>query len=323
MARAYIVLARNDLDDNLLQVLDLKPNTSQLPRPSINPDSGQTGYLPYYLLDGVNAAVVTQAGAGGGASIDIDGDVYGLSAYLIDRVQDTAGNQALTAAEANAISALIEADAAGGVALTLARINVHINTPAGVAGSDLDGTLGNSTGTVEEVLRILAGERFKMSDNAQVQVAGGTRDATERGFFVTRPNVELDDSVRTTRTFTLGAVTTIDTDGPVRGRKSTAPMTHLRPGEPRTAPTQSGTEDVNFNDVRQIVDTGDLHLSATNGVLAELKSATFTYLNPGNAYTAAAVDAAHPRATTLAGGNIPATGVFRAITVYDADGNVI
>jgi hypothetical protein len=305
MARAYIVLARNDLDDALLQVLDLKPNSSQLPRPSVNPDMGQTGYQSFYLLDGVNAAVVTQAGAGGGASLDIDGDVYGLSAYLIDRVEDTGGNEALTAAEAVTISGLIEAAGSAGTALTLALINVMINTPAGVAGSDLNGTLGNSTGTVEEVLRILAGERFKMTDNAQVQAVGGTFDATQRGFFVTRPNVELAASVD-------------GVYGDVRGRASTAPMSHIRPGEPRTAPVQTGTQDVNFNDVRQVVETGDLHLSATDGVLADLKSATYTYLNPAFTYAGGATPA-----QTLAAANIPATGIARAVTIYDVLGNVI
>jgi len=323
MARAYIVLTRNDLDDSLLQVLDLHPNSSQLPRPSINPALGQSGYQTFYLLDGVNAAVVTQAGAGGGASLDIDGDVYGLSAYLIDRVEDTTGTEALTAAEAVTISGLIEAAASAGTALTLALINVMINTPAGVAGSDLDGTLGNSTGTVEEVLRILAGERFKMTDNAQVQVVGGTFDATQRGFFVTTPNVEMDDTVRTTYVWREGAVVTTDANSPVRGRKSGSPMTHIRPGEPRTAPVQAGTQDTNFNDVRALIDTGDLHLSATDGVLADLKAATFVWLNPGNAYTAAAVTAARPRSQTLAAANIPATGIFRAVTVYDVLGNVI
>jgi|APSaa5957512622_1039677.scaffolds.fasta_scaffold03941_2 hypothetical protein len=310
MARAYIVLARNDLDDNLLQVLDLKPNATPSKDSRVYAPIAQGGYQTFYLLDGVNAAVVTQAGAAGGASLDIDGDVYGLSAYLIDRVEDTGGGESLTAAEAVTISGLIEAAASAGTALTLALINVAINTPAGVAGSDLDGTLGASTGTVEEVLRILAGERFKMTDNAQVRLVGGGFDTAQRGFFVQQPNVEVPASVD-------------GVYGDVRGRRSTAPMTHIRPGEPRTAPVQTGAQDTNFNRVRQTVETGHLHLSATDGVLAELKSATFTWLNPGNAYTAAAVTAATPRALTLAAANIPATGVFRAITIYDAEGNVI
>jgi len=115
------------------------------------------------------------------------------------------------------------------------------------------------------------------------------------------------------------------TYGDVRGRTFTAPMPMIRPGEPRTAAVQAGTQDVNFNNVRVTVDTGDLHLSATDGVLADLKLATFAWRNRGLAYTAAEA-ALHPawtRAQTLAAGNIAATGIARAITIYDASGNVI
>ena len=306
MARAYIVLARNDLEDNLLQVLDLKPNSSQFLPSQDGQNSGQTGYQTFYLLDGINAAVVTQAGAGGGASIDVDGDTYGLSAYLIDHVEDTGANQALTAVMAVAISASIEAAAAAGTALTLVDINAMI-VAAGAAGSDLDGTLGNSTGTVEEVLRILAGERYLVPDLSQVQVNAGTFDATVSGYFVTRPNVENPASVD-------------GTYGPVRGRKSTSPLPYIRPGEVRAGqvPVQTGTQDVNFNNVRIVVDTGDLHLSAQSGVLADLKVATFAFLNPVFTYGGGANPAQDLSVT-----NIPATGVARAVTIYDVSGNVI
>lgn len=310
MARAYIVLARNDLDDSLLQVLDLYPNATPSKGSRIYDGAPQGGYQTFYLLDGVNGPVATKAGAGGGASLDVDGDTYGLSAYLLDNVEDTGGGESLTAAEAVAISGLIEADVAAGVALTLARINVHINTPAGVAGSDLDGTLGNSTGSVEEILRILAGERYKLPNDSQVRVAGGGFDAVQRGFFVTRPEVEVAASVRTDYTATnLG----------VRGRKSTAPLSHLRAGEPRAGQVvaQTGTRDLNFNDVRVTVDTGDLHLSASTGVLADLKSSTFAFENPAYTYGAGGT------AQDISGTVIPTTFQGRAVVVYAADGSII
>ena len=308
MARAYIVLARNDLDDSLLQVLDLRPNASQFSPAYDGQDNVQTHNSTHYLLDGVNAAVATVAGAGGGASLDTAAVTYGLSAYLLDHVEDTGGNESLTAAEAVAISGLIEADVAAGVALTLARINVHINNPAGVAGSDLDGTLGNSTGTVEEILRILAGERWRLPAASQVRTNPGLFDAVVRGAFVTAANVELPDSVRTTQTAARA----------LRGRSSTSPFPYIRPGEPRQAAVQTGLQDTNFNDVRQVVDTGHLHLSATDGVLAELKDATFTFLNPAFTYGGGATPA-----QTIAAANVPATGVARAVVVYDVLGNVI
>jgi hypothetical protein len=319
MTRAYIVLARNDLEDSLLQVLDLKPNATPSKGLRVYEGVAQGGYQTFYLLDAVNLAITTVAGAGGGASLDSPAtNSYGLSAYLLDHVEDTGGNESLTAAEAVTISGLIETDVAAGVAINLARINVHINTPAGVAGSDLDGTLGNSTGTVEEILRMLQGERWRLPASSQVRTNPGLFDAVVRGAFVTAPVIEMDDSVRTTRTWREGAVVNVDTAGPVRGRKSTAPMTHIRPGEPRTAPVQAGLQDTNFQDVRSIVETGHLHLSATDGVLAELLSATYSYLNPAFTYAGGATPA-----QTIGAVNIPATGIARAVVVYDVLGNVI
>jgi len=248
MARAYIVLARNDLDDNLLQVLDLEPNTSQ--RSDLDPP-GQTHYETFYLIDGINLPVQTAVAA----NITIDGDNYGLSSYLIDRVENTGGaGAALTAAEALQISGLIEGAVALGAGLTLAEINVMINTPAGVAGSDLDGTLGDSIGTVEEILRILAGERYKMPNGVEVETGGGAFVGTIGGWFVTRPNV-------------LQPLTK-------PGGKSA-----FGPVLPSAAPVQIGTQDVTFNDVIVIADGGDLHNSALNGALGELAAATYSFLN--------------------------------------------
>lgn len=304
MARAYLVLARNDITTNLLQVLDLKPTPSK----SI-PSQGapQGGYLSAFLLDGVNGVVATKAGAGGGASLDTDGDTYGLSAYLLDNVEDTTGNQSLTAAEANSISTLIEDRVAAGLSLTLANINVAINDPAGVAGSDLDGTLGNSTGSVEEILRILAGERYLLPADSQVRAAGGTFDATRRGYFVTAPNVEVPASVSTTHGI----------DRQIRGRSHMAPLAYLAPGEPLTVPVQTGTQDVHFRNMQVVLDTGDLHQSAGTGALGALKDATFAFTNPGYSYGAGG------SAINIAGDAVPATGVGRALVVYSADGNLI
>jgi len=287
MARAYIVLIRNDLADNFLEVLDLVPNTSQRSFPYTS--GPQTGYLSHYLLDGVNGAVVT-TGAG---PILIDGDVYGLSAYLIDHVENSGagGDPALTAAEAIAISGALEARAAAGSSLTLADINTEINVPAGVSGSDLDGTLGNSTGSVEEILRILAGERYKMPDGTQVEDGANAFDPTVGGYFVTTPNIQP----------------TLSKPG---GR---APGSHI----PTTAPTQTGTQDVNFVNIREIYDTGDLHRSALLGNLAELKAATFAFINPEFTYGAAGT------AATLGTTAIGTTGAAAAVVVYDASGNVI
>lgn len=288
MARAYIVLLRNDLDDNFLQTLDLVPNTSQ--RNLVYQPVGQTGYLSHYYIDGVNGDVTTT----GVGPITTVGDTYGLAAYLIDRVENSgaAGDPALTDVEANTIAASIGSTILAGNPLTLAAINILINVPAGVSGSDLDGTLGNSTGSVEDILRIVAGERYKLPAGSQVEDVANAFDATVRGAFVTAPNV----------------LKTLSHPG---GRKSTSPI-------PTTAPVQTAPQDVNYVDIREIYDTGDLRRSALGGVLSELKAATYTFLNPEFTYGAGGT------AQQLDGSTVvPATGAAAAVIVYDASGNLI
>jgi len=309
MARAFIVLARNDLPDNLLQVLDLKPNSSQFSPAYDGQDSGQTGYQTWYSRDAaVNTTAVTQAGAGGGASRDTDGDLYGLAAYLLCNVEDQVATAAITAAVANATRNSIFAKVAAGTALTAVEIADSLtNNGVSNAGAGTTLTAGTSTGVLSAVLRILAGEVWRVLDNVQVTAAGGGFDATAKGWFVTRPNVECPASVE-------------GTYGPVRGRKSTSPLPYLRPGEVRAgqAPVQDGLHDLLFRDVRTIVDTGELQLSAMNGQLEHLKATTYSFINPAFTYAGGATPA-----TTIANSNIPATGAARAVVVYDILGNVI
>lgn len=308
MARAFIVLNRNDLGDSLLQVLDLKPHSSQFSPAYDGQNSGQSGYQTHMAGDAaVNTTVATQAGAGGGASLDVNGDSYGLAAYLLDNVEDQVANAAITAAVANATRDAIFDLVSAGSAITAAAVaNALVANGVSNAGAGTTLTAGNSTGVLEEVLRILAGEVWKLPDNSQVTTAAGAFDATVRGFFVTRPNVETPDSVD-------------GTYGAVRGRKFSSPLPFIRPGETRagSAPVQAGTQDTLFRDVRTIVDTGDLHLSAQSGVLADLKLATYTFENPSFTYGTAGT------ALTLGGGHIGANFQARAVVVYDADGNVI
>ena len=82
MARAFICLARNDLDENALQVLDLVPNTSQ--RNPIYDGEGQTGYLTWFRQNDLP----TVSGLG---PILAASTVYGLQAYLLSNVDNQAG----------------------------------------------------------------------------------------------------------------------------------------------------------------------------------------------------------------------------------------
>lgn len=88
----YICLARNDIPDGTLQVLDLAPNTS-LRNQSIDPP-GQTRYLKRTRRVNVDVGVndgLAARGTGVRTSVDF---LTGLEAYLLDRVEPGATQQA-------------------------------------------------------------------------------------------------------------------------------------------------------------------------------------------------------------------------------------
>ncbi len=119
MARAYICIARNDVDENLLQVLDLKPNSSQRV-PSLTPE-GQTGYITHSPQHDTVVAATAVA-------------YYGLAAYLWDTIEDvTNGNKHLTVADCNTVAAAILAAQGLGTALTSVVINPIIVAATGGA----------------------------------------------------------------------------------------------------------------------------------------------------------------------------------------------
>lgn len=307
MARAYITLARNDLDANFFQALDLWPNSS-LRNAALDP-VGQTHGLTHYFLDGINTAVATD-----GAFL-INGDNYGLSGYMLGKFQNVNAGEALTAAEAIAISVKIEQRVAAGLPLTAADINaiflIEVGSASGIG-------LGTSVGTVEEILRILAGERFFQQDDTVIEAGAVWQPNT--GVFVNRALVETAQSVRTGNP---GDAVRL----PVRGRNpfsgKAIPTTPALQDD--TLPTIT---DPNFTDALVITDTGRLQQSAINGALSKMAAPTFSWQNHGFAYTAAAVTAARPRAFTIEGVAIPAptaANAFqgRAVTVYAANGAVI
>jgi hypothetical protein len=174
MARAYIVLARRDIDENNLQVTDLWPNTSQ--RNGVYDPIGQSGYLAYHAQND------TVALTNDGGVMDATADYVGLAAYLVCRVDDiTGGHHAPAAADANAAATAILARVRQGLALTTAGINTAIQTVAGLATSGITGT-GNSTATVEEILRILGGEVFRVAATTPVSAGANAFLGTAGAF---------------------------------------------------------------------------------------------------------------------------------------------
>lgn len=282
MARAFICIARNDIPVASLQTLGLLPYTSQ--RSLIYDPAGQTGYLSALAQ---NDTVVTT-----GATQVVAVDTFGLATYLMDRVENVGGgNLALTDAEANQIAGLILTAVAGGDPLTLVAINVMINTPAGVGGSDLDGTASASTGTVDDVLRIANGEVYKVAAATALALAANAYQVAVVGFFAEAANL-VEDLLHP------------------GGRGGQEPI------NTRMA-TQTPPEDPGFRDILRVEDTSDMHRSALDGRLALMADASYVFANPDFTYGAAGT------ALTVGGTNIGTDHAGRSVTVYKADGTVL
>lgn len=181
----HICLIRSDIPDGILQVLDLLPNSSQYSL--IYDPPPQTKYVNRATNDTV---VTTGAGP-----ITTNADYRGLAAYLIDNVENTgSAGEALTATEANTIAAALIARMDSGLPLAEADINSVIQATA--AGSGIG--IGDSTATVEGVLRVLAGAEYLLPVGSTVE--DGSND------FVDTPAGAFTEGVFR-QTFETGALT--------------------------------------------------------------------------------------------------------------------
>lgn len=164
----YICLAQ-DLPDGTVQILDLKPNTSQ--RNLIYEPPGQTQYVNRVQTGTLtfSAVDITQSPA-----------VNGLNAYLVDRVEptDVAG---WSAANQTTVAQALIARMDAGQTLTLAAVNAVIQ--ATHVGSDLDGAGSNSTGTLAELLAVMAGREYTLGPGFAKLGVAVAWDATQAGSF--------------------------------------------------------------------------------------------------------------------------------------------
>lgn len=160
----YICLRRTDIPQGILQVLDLWPNTSQR-NPAIDPP-GQTKYVSF---NPQNDTVATNGGRVTLAAYN------GLAAYLLDNVVEgglLAGVGALTDAHANAAALAIIAGMYAGHAMTEFDLDTYLTAVVAATGI----ATGGSTGTVQEVLSILAGEVYTVPTGSDME-AGGVKTA--------------------------------------------------------------------------------------------------------------------------------------------------
>ena len=297
MARAYICIARDDLpsigdsDEVALKITDLKPRSQDAGR-NINGPYGQAGGFAY-LCD--YAAVASPASGAGFRTTAVER--LGLTGYLLDTVHSDpgGGNDTLSDADALTISAWVATQVAGGAAITTVLFNAACLAAVGGATGI---AVGNSTATLEQILRIAAGEIYVLpagiisgAGAAPAATTGGAFVAALFGHFATAANVV--------------------TGGGVRGRGLGTPIT-------AGTPTQTAPQNVAFRNARRIYDTGDLHRSILNGQLSDVLPDTWTWVNSEFTYGGGAAPA-----SDVAGNNIAAGGASRACTTYDALGNVL
>lgn len=312
MARVFIIPQRNDLAGINLSLTDVQPNAGQ--KNSIYDGAAQNIYIAE-SIDPIGATVVnglswvsgslnTQLAAdavaddttGGGNDVTAVADTtFGLAAYLKDRVQ--AGGVALATApqlafaDANTIAQNLMTDVVTGVDLDLARINTRIAAVA--ADSDLNGASGfsRSFGTVEEVLRILAGESYRLRALTIIEnVAGEFLTLAQRTVFV---DAQTPAEIATQGQFYAAGAFLTASDAGYRAR-----------------PT--------------LIRNGSINASAVEGVLAGYAANPgIEVLNRNFAYTAGAVTTIRPRAVRLDGTAVPTNGISPAVRVITDEGVVL
>jgi hypothetical protein len=301
--RYFIIPRRNDFDGANVQVLDLFPNTSQ--KNGALDGQGQTFYVGRVDAPGVtlrdgdayrsgslmtalaaaDEAVLDDTTGGGNDCLATPTACFGLAAYLVERCQRAgAAGGHLTPANANAMVLALMVRANAGLALDLAGINAVL---AGVvAGTELTTAGGSlSFGTVVEVLAILSGMVYRVPRHVIITNAANLfLDQAGRQALVDAQDYANNGGV----TFSVQGDFLSNTESGFQARPDLAPSGYM---------TAS-------------VHAGNLHALA----------ADVTFVNPAYAYAAADVTPYRPRAYTLGGAAIPATGTAHGIHVYLDDG---
>ena len=181
------------------------------------------------------------------------------------------------------MAASITVLAEAGAALTVASINTALGLI--VAGTGLN--VGNSFGTVFDILRILSGEVYVSPRFVIVCTVGDDfRTLAQRNVFVAAQRTDLTGITFSSIGHFLAAT------------------------------------EVGFQAIPVLARTGNFNISMASGDLA-VAAAVVGFTNPSFAYAAADVTAWRVLARDIAGTAIPATGLHAGIRVYDTLGNCL
>lgn len=165
MPQVYLVARREEVQNGSVMVTDLSPNESQR-NASIDPPASGPIYVRQIDL-GTRGSFRAQLSTNAGV-VSFARDSKGLVPYLLNNIQVGNAGPALTLAQAREIAGLIISEVRTGGTLGLVELN---NIIGGVAvGATLTANL--STGSVANVLRVLAGETYLVTTGSVVEEAG-------------------------------------------------------------------------------------------------------------------------------------------------------
>lgn len=284
--RAYLCVLRNDIPQSALQYGDVFPNTSQR-NASIDPQ-GQTGYINPENTVQNNAIVEAVAsdpdGVGGNSHLSTSVEAFGLQAYLRERVHvnPSGDDDSMTPAEALTVANAIVARVVAGQSLTLVDVNAILNANLAGADNDLEGTAGDSFGSLEDILKILSGQVYLTPANTVIALLAGD--------FVSLANRILAIDANTAVFSAQGKFLEKD--------------------------------NAEYRLSRQLYVSGSLSASLGEGQLRYLNSADYAWTNY-KFYYGGIAEPKKQAAQTIAGTNIPTSGVAKAITVFADDGSIL
>jgi hypothetical protein len=168
----YICLARNDIPDGTIQILDLSPNTSQ--RSLIYEPPGQTKYVNRALDEAPTNVPATGA---------VVADFLGLQAYIADRFDpvNLIGAEWSLADLATASAALL-AEVDAGNALTGGAGGTVNAALLAALGAPVGFTIGAETAVLTELLSVLAGRGYVLPAGS-IKLAGAAWVPAQAGSF--------------------------------------------------------------------------------------------------------------------------------------------
>ena len=178
----FIIARRPEIQNGSVQITDLFPNASQ--RNLVNDPVGQGPFYVRVANTGSQGSKRPVLKQNADNSIEFLRACDGLIAYLVANVEvDPAGNNnagpALTLAQAEKASDNIIARVRAGSTLQIGDINTILSAADVANGAtDLDGASvpnSQSTGSLTDVLAILAGESYTINGGVSVQDAAGAK----------------------------------------------------------------------------------------------------------------------------------------------------